>query len=455
MSSTIDLEPPPFQSVVKCTETTCYTKSYEYALHNSSMWWKNRGCAFEPWKLMPSADDGPIDSISVDSSNFTWTSCKNEEGRRVHFRKVTNDNPFTGREKHAKNNIRPFFKLPYLSRLWNYVFGKHYLISNEPYAVSFRGRECSTYTDPAGTIHNFTLSCSQVSQFSSCRRWINQHDPYTPPRAQIRISLPQTVDSGFQGEAISESASMHLVLGYMHEETTKRLQLLTRLSDLDINGITPWLTYRYKKTEGAYVIPEAKWDEHALPEGARISRFIKITQIGKGNAGKIIEIPGSNQEGKEGIFTKDLSDSSNPWAFHEAEVDIAEKDYLANEIHNCEPFYPTVFNWGAIVNGGTARIKDFARSSLSARVSIHIGEKNYKFSLIRRVNIFIASIFKTDNWLARYDLVPAEDVPEYRLQAGIPLRVKIFEHKTARSVKLSPVSWFSHLPTIIFNQTAY
>lgn len=440
----------------------------EFTIKNGIVWMRLRHNE-EDWK--PIYFDGFVNgltpqSLDCDGANLIIL----DENNDVHYKKVLTDfrkhyitdknrewlaeagvnfeeDEYVAVDKGDRDNWKEqWFSLPYIRYVVNlFITDKRLKIPLDArdWAISQRGRYNDYLEDRLQRHHEDSIGVTTLYVLDCNGKEIYKFDPWAPKHAKITIPLPETSQTSFEAKKISASASVIMAIGYEVQKDNpghRKLQVYTRLVDIDSEGWNPGLKYDYfdNSDPKVYVIPLPQWISHPfeLEEGDFITETITILQIGSGNNARELRVEGQHQ-GQKGFFFKRVDE--NNWQFEpldEATGDeITEENALPlEEDDNQAEFQTTVHDYQSEqANLNTikserimVRLLNFGQRSYHSKMMVTIDQKEYELDLHRRKTLKNFIGFEGDT----YELVIPQELHEdseimqaFNGQKVIPLKI--------------------------------
>lgn len=254
----------------------------------------------------------------------------------------------------AKDNWRPWFSLPGVSKVFNAVKGKQVKIPKDTvdYAISNRGHATGFVTGAAGEQHRVAIEVTTLYLRREGQNFISFSDPWLLPNdfeehhqsiiydkiTRRVIGFKIEVPTNFQIEKFCASASTLFIHG--KNTLTNENELYVRLVDYDTEGINPFLKYgslsdiesigdkdtidpdiRFLPDGYKKFSPDQLWTPiplDGLGQGVleRVDfKQMNIVQTGMGPQARDLFIVGTNAEGEKGYYKKSLSQKDESWVF--------------------------------------------------------------------------------------------------------------------------------------------
>jgi hypothetical protein len=380
--------PPPenLQLELKTRKQT-FNHIQEFVIHEGVIWVRRRGVEDKTWR--PIYFDGfpskVPQELHADGANLVVL----DQDRRVHYKKVLHDylkehltdmknkravhgrrvvkelsslpggpKTYVALDKAFKDNWKKsWFTLPVLGSIAS-LFGKSGLKipkGARGWAISQRGIHNLYYSDPYGKKHEVTEGVTTLYVLSPDGKSIKKYDPWSPPHITTEVPWPDEEGVVFEAEKISASSSTLMLLGYKITpvaggKTHRELVIKTCLSDIDVEGWNPTISYSYFKSDNPKVrgIFFAPWEEHPLPPKGQFTGAISILQTGQGNDARHLRVEGTDEEGKLGIWHKSIQEKE--WSFfsYPEQPGKLPPFLVAEEVVEA-PFVPTVFSYAGEV----------------------------------------------------------------------------------------------------------
>lgn len=448
--------PSPDIKVERKTAKQTFNHVQEFVIQDDVIW--ERGVGSKEWKAIyfDGFSKGEIPTeIHADGANLVVL----DQNRTVHYKKILHEyrraeledpqdkkaeygrkmihvlgkdveihsHPYVVFDKAAKNNWKDkWFSLPFLSDLVNLFEGKRIKIPADVLAwgISHRGRYNDYYEDKDGRKHLVGAGVTTLYVLLPDGKGIWKYDPWSPPKADMNISVTDTSTSTFEALNLSPSASTLMLVGYESTKdpeggTKKTLKIKTRLADIDTEGWNPGLKYNYVDPESDKhrLIGFDEWQEHPLPPGP-ITKEITILQTGAGNNARQMRVTGEF-EGQKGEFYKDLQDKEWQFMPFAPEEDTSNFVALEEEIKLADTLFESeVADYEtsrfslpkAVASPEKVALKNFGKYSTNSTVKLQYAGKEYELILHRKKTLKNFIGIKGDS----YDLINLAHNPELK-----------------------------------------
>ena len=227
--------------------------------------------------------------------------------------------------------------------IWLDTFGwpkKLELIKDEKFlkarawGIGVRRKDILYYTDSFGNEHHYgTMGLETIYYLTENGQEIRFTDSGLPASFSKTILGPER--GAFIAENMSVSGSTLFLINDAGE-------MYTRLIDYDTMGCDPMFfkySYNpqkqnlsgtnYRSNYTQWALPNEDWKkqpEIPLKGKAKLSRYISISQNGKGNSARSLRVAGLSNDGSTGYYVKQIDDEK--WHFEKAGLSITDTDYL-------------------------------------------------------------------------------------------------------------------------------
>lgn len=295
------------------TATQTFNHVDEFILHDKAIWVRKKDEPDAEWEMIyfdaQGNDNFPVE-IRADGANLMVV----DNDRNIHYKKVLKESldrkdNYSFKDLSRKDNwTAAWYSFPLLRRFYHLATPLRLKLPEDSlsWAISHRGKYNRHFEDAKGKEHPEFAMVTTVYALPKEGDRILYADPYLTRGFKHTIDLP---GDGFKGEKIVASASTIMVEG----KRNGKVERYTRLADFDVLGKNPFLPGFFK--ESARAAPVWKLEPDIQLEGAATAGGeLTIFQTGAGNAARTLRIGGTDAEGNQGYYEKQLNDAE--WKFH-------------------------------------------------------------------------------------------------------------------------------------------
>ncbi len=415
------------------TKAATFNHAQEFVIHDNIIWYRKRD---ENGSWSPLFFDGfeegcwPVE-IKADGANLMAVDDRDQ----IHYKKVLwecNKEDLEGNNKkwedakrawnvaklsfqidnsttpayiavdlaHVDNWKRIWFSLPGVSWISSLMGYRRLELPQERigWTVSHRGSYFSYFVDGGGNPRSSEGGTTTLDILPASGTHMERKDPWSPPFANMSFPLPATSKTWFEALKSSESASNIMLIGYEHSEaphgnSKKTLKVLTRLSDIDIDGWNPLKKYTYSaedRDESKWVVSLEGWKEHplSLQGNEEVTSLITIVQVGEGNDALELRVAGKNKEGIVGFFYKKID--QDQWNFYPYQInqeDLSPSLSLQETVNL--PFFTPVKDYKATAKllHFDVALKNFGSHSLTSEMVLTYDNERYRLFLHKTKNL--------------------------------------------------------------------
>jgi len=344
------------------TSACTFTPRYEIRLTDGRLY--RRPVSAGQWNRLDTPF-GAVREISADGDNLIAVTAD----RRVHYAKLY-DMKWTG--KWGKPAAKPL-----------------YLPINRAWAISHLNEtDAGGYEDPSGKFIPAGTGVTTLYVLSPDGLHLNYADPWLMPDFLHRIPMPER--GCFRAAAMSASGSIIFLINAQG-------RMYTRLADFDTTGADPRFPYTFRDADGTSNIiklPAEQWRRQPDITTGRLTSAITIITDGRGNAGRLLRVQGTDRYGLMGYYHKHIFDDT--WKFvPSAQAQAAPFLDAANETDGpvTDGDYPvTLVRGGKNVLCKGAKLSGFSADNDTADLLIPLKSGKLVITLYTRES-FIAGQF--------------------------------------------------------------
>ena len=241
------------------------------------------------------------------------------------------------------------------------------------WGIGVRRRDILWYTDIFGHDHHYgTMGLETIYMLSENGQEIRFTDSGLPCSFSKTILGPER--GSFIAENMSVSGSTLFLINNAGE-------MYTRLIDFDTMGCDPmFFKYSYNPPEQKYSgtdyrsnytlwgLPNEEWKKQPqipLHGKAKLSKFISISQNGRGNSARSLKVAGLSDDGQPGFYQKQIDEEN--WTFVRAAMEIPETSYLTNVAQTGKKhefsYKGSIYKNSKKIEGISCAIEDFTLTS--------------------------------------------------------------------------------------------
>lgn len=303
---------PPKNPIHLKTATQTFNHVDEFILHDKAIWVRKKVEPDAEWEMIyfdaQGNDNFPVE-IRADGANLMVV----DNNRNIHYKKVLKESrskdEYSSKNLSRKDNwYAAWYSFPLLRRFYHLATPLRLKLPEDclSWTISHRGKFNRHFEDAKGHPHPEFAMVTTIYALPKEGDRILYADPYLTRGFKHAIDLP---GDGFKGEKIVASASTIMVEG----RSNGKVERYTRLADFDVLGKNPFLPGFFRKS--ARAAPEWKLEPEIQLEGAATAGGeLTIFQTGAGNAARTLRVGGTDAEGNQGYYEKQLNDAE--WKFH-------------------------------------------------------------------------------------------------------------------------------------------